>query len=275
MRTKGIGKIAAGVTFALMFQGCQPKISAGVVTSSLTMTGAAKPATVAGGKSIFSLLLQQAYAFISPSLVDKNGVAINLAEAWTVVKQFELEAAETVGASEVDGSEIEFQGPYYVNLLSNSPVPFDTQPIPAAAYKRIKMKLHASSSALPTGVPVELTNNSIFIKGTIGANNFTFTLNDSTEVNIGGANPIVPANGGSLLIEINLANIFKQINMATVANNEVISQSARHPGVNLCVDIDPSANDLYTCMRKVLEKHADFGEDKDGNHDLDANEDVK
>ncbi len=275
MYTKELIKTTTMLAFALSFAGCQPRASTSQVTSSIAMTGSSKAATVAKGKGLINLFLQQAYAFISPSMVDKNGTAVNLSNAWVSIKEIEFEAEEVHGAAEVDGNEIAFKGPYYVDLLSSSPVAFDTQPIAAVSYKRIKMKFHASSSALPAGVPTELTNNSIYLRGTIGANNFLFQLDDSTEVNIGGANPLVPAEGSALLVEVNLANVFKQIDMSTVANNETISSSARHARSNLCVAIDPSANDLYTCIRKGLEAQADFGEDKDGNHDLDVNEDVK
>ena len=134
------------------------------------------------------------------------------------------------------------------------------------------MKLHSSGGVVPSGAPSQLSSNSIYLVGVVGARNFTFQLNDSTEINIGGANPVLPVDGGSLLIEVNLANIFKQINLSTVTNNELISASARHAGTNLCIAIDPSASDIYTCIRKGLEKHANFGKDSDGNGDLGASE---
>ena len=271
-------KIASALTIAAMYSACQPSANAGatLVSSNLKMTGSSKAATVAqqSPRGKLSLLLNQALAFVSPGIVDSNSASINLTNAWVVIKEIEFEAAETEGAEEVDGSEVAFEGPYYVDLLSNNPVTLDTQPIPDNAYKRMKMKLHSSSAALPSGVPSELLGNSIFVQGTVGANNFTFLLDDSTELSIAGANPIVPAEGASLLVEVNLANIFKQIDMSSVTNNEVISHTNRHAGFNLCASIDASANDLYTCIRKGLETHSDFGEDKDGNDDLEPSEDV-
>ena len=270
-------KIASALTVAAMYSACQPAAtSAALVSSSLKMTGAAKAATVAqhSPKGILGLLLNQAFAFVSPSIVDSNAVSINLTNAWVVIKEIEFEAAEIKEANEVDGSEVSFKGPYYADLLSNSPLVLDTQSIPAAPYKRIKMKLHSSSATLPSGIPLQLTNNSIFLQGTVGVNNFTLQLDDSTELSIAGANPVVPADGVSLLIEVNLANIFKQINMSTVANNEIIDSSNRHAGTNLCPSIDASANDLYTCIRKGLQTHANFGDDSDGNDDLGSTEDV-
>ena len=208
-------------------------------------------------------------------MVDSNASSVVLSAAWVSIKDIEFEAEETADANEVDGEEIEFAGPYFVDLLSTSPLPFDTDLIAEAAYKRIKMKFHASSSALPTGVPAQLAGNSIYLAGTVGANNFTFQLDDSTEINVGGANSITPTEGSSLLVEVNLANVFKQISLASVTNNEIIDKTNRHAGINLCPSIDPSSNDLYTCLRKGLEKHCDFGKDENGDDDLGSTEDVK
>lgn len=274
MKSSDYLKMLSLIAVVMGYTSCQPKV-ASQVSSSITMTGASKAATVASKPSWMSLLLNKAYAFISPGMVDKNGASINLSTAWVVIKEIEFKAEEVQGAAEVDGSEITFQGPYFVDLLSNSPSPLDTQLIPEAAYKRIKMKLHASSSTLPSAVPTQLTNNSIYFAGTVSGNNFSFELDDSTELNIGGANPVMPVDGSSLLVEVNLANIFKQIDMSGVSNNEVISHSSRHAGSNLCPMIDASAADLYTCVRKGLEAHSDFGKDNDGNDDLGDTEDVK
>ena len=253
---------------------CQPKATtSSQITAGISMTATSKAATVASYKNKWSFLMPQANAFISPGLVDSTGAGVNLTKAWVCIKEIEFEAAEVPGAAETDGTEVSFKGPYYVDLLSSAPTAMDTQQIAASAYQRIKMKLHSVGGVLSAGAPAELANNSIFLQGVVGARNFTFQLDDSTEINIGGPTPVVPADGGSLLIEINLANIFKQINLSTITDNEVISASARHAGTNLCVSIDPSANDIYTCIRKGLEKHADFGKDDDGNHDLGASED--
>lgn len=272
-------KATAIYAAATILASCQPKTAANsMVSSSIAMTGSAKAATVAQQqktKNLLGLFLNQAYAFISPSMVDKNGGAVNLTTAWVSIKEIEFEAAETKGANEVDGSEISFSGPYYVDLLSNSPSALDTQAIPANDYRRIKMKLHASGGTLPTGVPTQLSSNSIYLVGSASGTNFSFELDDSTELNIGGANPILPKDGGSLLVEINLANIFKQIDLSGITSNELVNHSNRHAGINLCPSIDASAADLYTCIRKGLEVHADFGEDSDSNHDLAPDEDVK
>jgi hypothetical protein len=255
--------------------GCGKKqTSAAAVTSSLSMTAASKPATVAMQKSWFDLIMPRALALVPTTIVDSTGATIVLNSAWVVIRDIEFQATEIPGAAEVDGADVKFKGPYFVDLISIAPVVLDTQSIPASGFQRIKMKLEKSggSTLLPPGAPAALSANSIYVTGTIGANNFIYKSDDGTEMNIGGAKAVTPVDKGQVLVEINFSNIFKQINMSGVVNNEIISSTGRHAGTNLCVSIDPSASDIYTCIRKALEKHANVGEDADHNDSLDSNE---
>lgn len=270
---KYIKNVSLVATTGLLITGCSPKNSSTAqVSSGFKMTGASSAATVAQNQkpSLFNLLINQAMALVPSSLQDSSGLPITLSQAWTVVKEVEFKSEEVAGAEDNE-IEVEFQGPYVVDLLSNTPLVLDTQLIAEKAIKRIKMKLHKTDT-LPSGAPAGLLNNSIFVVGTVGANNFTFQLDDSTEIQIAGPSSFQPSENSEILVQIQLANIFKQINMSTVANNEVISASARHSGVNLCNSIDASASDIYTCVRKGLEKHANFGKDNDGDDDLDSND---
>ncbi len=244
------------------------------VTSSFKMTGTSTAATVAKNykPSIWNMFINTAQALVPTSIVDSNGSTITLSSAWTVIKEVEFKSEETTGAEDNE-SEIEFKGPYFVDLLSNSPITLDTQSISQKNIKRIKMKLEATQTTLPSSAPAGLANNSIYIAGSIGGNNFKFQLDDGTEVQIAGPNGFQPSENSELLVEVQIANIFKQIDMSSITNNEVIDHNHRHAGVNLCPSIDTSSNDLYTCIRKGLEKHADFGIDRDGDDTLENFED--
>lgn len=255
--------------------GCAAKNSSTAqVTSSLKMTGSSSTATVALNKkpSLWNLLLNTAYALVPSSIVDSTGAVVTLTSAWTVIKEIEFKSEEVAGAEDSQ-SEIAFKGPYFVNLLSNTPVVLDTQLINQKSIKRIKMKLEATQAAVPAGAPAGLSNNSIYIAGSVGANNFVFQLDDGSEIQIAGPNSFQPGENSELLVEIQIANIFKQINLSTVTNNEVISHNNRHAGASLCPSIDASAADLYTCLRKGLETHSDFGVDKNGDDSLDNRDD--
>lgn len=274
MNFKNLKKsLVVNLSAAVLAVGCQPKQnSTPQVTSGFKMTGSSSAATVASQspKSILGLLINQAHALIPAALQDSTGLPITLSQAWTVVKEVEFKSEETAGVEDSE-IEVEFQGPFVVDLLSSAPMVLDTQLIAAKAIRRIKMKLHKAES-LPATAPAGLANNSIFVSGAVGGNNFTFQLDDSTEIQIAGPNSFQPSENSELLVEIQLANIFKQINMSSVTNNEVISSTNRHSGLNLCSSIDPSANDIYTCVRKGLEKHSNFGQDNDGDDDLDSND---
>lgn len=275
MKIKNYMKLLSiGLTSATLFVACSATNngSATQVTSSFKMTGSASAATVAKQtpKGILSYLMSSAYALVPSTLVDSTGLTISLTEAWTVVKEVEFKSEETAGVEDSE-VEVEFQGPYVVDLLSNAPMVLDTQAIAEKSIRRIKMKLHKADS-LPSGAPAGLINNSIYIAGAVGGNNFTFQLDDSTELQIAGPNGFLPGENSELLVEIQLANIFKQIDLSGISNNEVIDSSNRHSGLNLCPSIDASANDIYTCVRKGLETHANFGEDLDGDDDLDSSD---
>lgn len=273
MKTYQICSTLLTVTvLATLTMGCAEK-KASLVSSSFKMTGSASAPTVAKNEKpgFVNWILNSAYALMPTSMQDASGMTVTLSEAWTVVKEVEFKSDEVNGVEDSE-IEVEFNGPYVVNLLSSSPLVLDTQEIADKGIRRIKMKLHKADS-LPTGAPAGLINNSIFITGTAGANNFTLQLDDSTEIQIAGPGSFVPAENSELLVEIQIANIIKQINMSTIANGEVINNSNRHAGVNLCPSIHASANDIYTCVRKGLEKHANLGRDNDKDGDLDSADD--
>lgn len=262
---------------ALSVTACGPQANTSATTrvsSSFKMTGSSSPATVAQNKccSPLSWLLPSASALTPPSLADSTGLSVTLSSAWVVIRDIEFEQAETRGHDEVDGAEVEFTGPYPVDLLSTTPMVLDTQAIPALPYKRIKMKLHKAEGTL-SGIPAQLINNSIYLAGSVAGNSFTYQADDTTEFEIGGATPVLPTDGGELLVAINLANVIKQINLSSLPNGAAITASNRYAGAGLCPSIDSSAADVYTCIRKGLQQHSDFGEDKDGNDDLDATDD--
>lgn len=255
-------------TVALLLSACAEKKSS-EVTAAFKMTGSSSNATVAQNpKGIWGLLVNVANAFVPSTLVDSTGLTVNLSQAWVVVKEVQFKTQETAGVEDSE-IEMEFTGPYVVDLLSSSPLVLDTQKIAEKEIRRIKMKFHKAES-LPAGAPAGLVNNSIYFTGTVGGQSFTFQMDDGSEVQIFGPSAFVPSENSEVLVEIQLANILKQINMSTITNGEVISASSRHSGSNLCNSIDPSANDIYTCVRKGLEKHANLGVDKDFDDDLDG-----
>lgn len=269
-------KVALVTSLGASIIGCSAKNNSAAtqVTSTFKMTGSGATATVAINKkpSLWAVFINTAYAMIPSTLVDSTEATVNLTSAWIALKEVKFKSEDTV-ESEDNQTEAEFKGPYFVNLLSNTPVALDTKAINQKSIQKIKIKLEASQASLPSDTPTELANNSIYIAGSVGGNNFTFQLNDESEILIAGHHSFLPIENSELLVEIQLANIFKQINMSSIINNEVIDHSHKHSGENLCQSIDASARDLYSCVLKGLEKHADFGEDHNGDGSLENNED--
>ena len=239
-------------------------------------------------QKILEYILPSSYAQMPTSMVDSTGLVISLTDAWVMVETVEFEALEFPDAEELaeneadqnevdendaeDNDEVEFEGPYAVDLLSATAAALDTQLIPQIPFKRIKMRLHAADSAV-LGSPMGLLNNSIFIAGSIGANSFTFQSDEETDLEISGSNAVTPIEGQGIVVEIQLADLFKQIDLSAIPNGAVISATSRYAGANLCPAIDVSASDVFTCIRLGLEKETDCGSDSDGDGDLDDDDD--
>lgn len=245
----------------------------------MTITGSSQAATVAMNwidrtiELFMPILYSRAVALPPPALVDSNGTTVNLNTAWIVVKEIEFEITETADGSEVDGDEIEFEGPYFVDLLDANPSSIGSGQVPNRAYRRVKMKLE-HSEAPPVGAPAGLNGNSIYLAGQISGHNFTFAADENSEYEIGGPNALNLANGDDLIVAIQIANLFKQIDLSSITGDVDISSSNRVATMgSACPDIDSSANDLYDCFRKGLESEADFGIDEDGDDDLSDSED--
>lgn len=265
--------LVTGLSFSFFLAGCNQGGSPsgdGVITG-LAMTGSGQPAVaLSNSQKLFSLFIPSAVALTPPLLVDSTSLNVNLTEAWVVIKEIEFESHEVAGDSEQDGNEIEFQGPYFVDLLSNAPISFGDAVVPATGLRRVKMKLHEADT-LPGSVPVELASKSIYLSGTVNGVAFTYAADDSTELEISGANPIVPNSTHDMLIVIRMADLFKKINLSSINISTDIHAGNRVNVAGACPLIDASANDLYTCFRKGFSTEGNFGND-DGDSDLDIND---
>ena len=126
----------------------------------MAITGSGQNAVAqTNSQKFFSLFLPSAIALSPPLLVDSTSLSVSLSEAWIVIKEIEFESQEVSDGAEVDGDEVELQGPFYVDLLSNAPISFGNVSVPETGIRRIKMKLHEADS-LPASAPVGLTSKS-------------------------------------------------------------------------------------------------------------------
>ncbi len=267
--------LATGLMMTAICTSCNQQVatkSSGISTG-LTMTGSGQPAVAnANIQKLFNFFIPSAIALTPPLLMDSNNSPVSLTEAWVVIKEIEFESTEVGGETEVDGDEVEFQGPFFVDLLSDAPVSFGEAVVPAEGIRRIKMKLHEAES-LPASAPSELTSKSIFFGGTVSGIAFTYAADDSTELEIGGPNPVLPSSYQDMLVVIRMADLFKKINLSSIVAPTDIHAGNRVNVANACPLIDPSANDLYTCFRKGLSTEGNLGRDN-GDKDLDVNDDT-
>lgn len=238
----------------------------------LVVTGSAQSATVAMNiieKFWNQFVWQMAEALTPPALQDANGSAVVLSDAWLSVENIELKIDETAGSGEVDGSDVYFQGPYFIDLLDANPSPLGIVSIPFLQFHRIKMKLN-NSGVIPPSAPVGLSGNSIYLAGTVGGVAFTFSSPDNMEYEVAGPNGIYPS-GGNFLMVIRVARLFDRIDLSAISAPTNIDDNNRVSAANPCPLINASANDLYTCFREGMQSEANFGVDS-GDNDLSSGE---
>ena len=259
---------------------CQNSGSGGTTTGnplvSFTMAGSSAPTTVALNKAQFPLwsgLLAQAIALPPPILKDSTNAPISLNEAWISVKRVEFKETETMMPGEVTGDSVSFETPTAVNLIASTVRSFGQARI-RSALRRIKMQLHNVDVA-PAGSPPGLFGKSIYWQGTVAARSFTLTSTEGYEYELAGPKGIPLTENSNVLLSIQIANLFKKINMTSVVDGAVISENSRVPATNPCPLINPSAADIYTCFKDGLKTEANLGKDESNDGELSGDATVK
>ncbi len=278
MNMKTISKLIL-VSFVLTLAiGCKDRsgsTTTGNPFVSFGMTSSSSVATVAKKlwQQLWVQMFSSAHALPPPgTMMDSatNTVVIN--NIWLTVGEVEFKSDEIAGGTEVDGSDIDFVGPYSIDMLEVNPPPLVSGRISVNALRRVKVKL-VRTTILPTGAPAGFSNNSIFIAGTVNGFNFSYTTQDETVLEIAGPNLIAAVENSNLLLELRIANLIKRINLSAINANTAINDGNRIPVANACPNIDVSAADLFTCFRKGLQTESTIGRDDDGDDQLDVGED--
>lgn len=243
--------------------GCTNKgTSTGNPLVNLNITGASQNAS-AYLKQYKPLwwLLNTAVAFPPPATMqDGSNLTVSLSEFWLNAGEFELKFEEAAQSGEVPGLEVAFNGPYIVNLFSNSPMTLATAGISQASIRRLKYKtrrVEASNTQAPSG----MIGASVYLTGNVNGNAFEFKSEQEIDFETSGPNLVSFANGDNLLLQMQTADLIKNINLSAVTSGMIISESNRVNASNPCPNIDASASDLYTCFIKGLQKMAKVGRD--------------
>lgn len=255
--------------------GCQNKgTSTGNPLVSLNITGSSQnAATYVKKYKPLWWLMDTAIAFPPPaSMQDSSNLSVSLSEMWLNVGEFELKFEQTAQSGEVPGAEVEFQGPYTVNLFSNSPMTLATAEISQASMRRLKYKTKRVE-ATNTQAPPSMTGASLYMSGNVNGNSFEFKTEQEIDFETSGPNLVSFAHGDNLLLQIQTADLIRNINLSAVTNGMMISENNRVNFSNACPNIDASASDLYTCFIKGLQKMAKVGKD-DGDFVFENGEDT-
>ena len=237
---------------------------------SFAINGSSQNATVARffkRSPFYEIFFPIANATPPASLRDSQGAIITLNQFWTTTGSIEFKSNESKSTDEVDGSEASFEGPFTVDLLQSDVSNFGPANIPTSTIRRVKIRLRRTAAA-SAGAPTGLTGESIYISGTVSGHSFVFVTRDEPTLEISGANSVITSNGDTLLLQIQTANFFRQIDLSSIATSVSISESNRvSTNGSACPRINMSASDLYTCFHDSFAAAANLGRDK-GSHEL-------
>lgn len=263
----------------LILAGCKlnPKsTTTGNPFVSFIATGSSSVATVAKNiwDHIFNQLVPRAQAFPPPNMMsDSAGNTVTINTYWYTIGEIEFKLDEVAGSGEVDGDSIEFHGPYSVDLFAATPSVVVGGYIGANQIRRVKTKL-VKTIILPSAAPAALANKSLYFSGTINGHNVTYSTQEESKMEVAGPNVVNAVDNSVLLLELLTANLIKRIDFTAISADTDINENNRVPATNPCPNIDASATDLYTCLRKGIETESNFGRDEDGDHQLDLNEEA-
>lgn len=257
------------ILMAVALAGCnaESNLKNFFVSTNFSLT-ASRQNTIAQNnfQKTLSFFLSSAVALTPGPLEDATGAIVTLNEAWIVLKKIQFHATETANANESSDNSAHYNGPFYIDLLSETPLLFGEIDLPNREFKRVKMLLHKDNN-VPDNVPAVLNGKSIYINGIVNTYNFIYAADDTTDFEISGPDAVVPEQGKDLLAVIRIANLFKKINLSSITADTTITSTSRFPATNPCPDIHPTAPDLYTCFRMGLAQEAKLGKDN-GTGDL-------
>lgn len=248
--------MAFALVMTLIITSCNPEADkSSTVNTNFSVTASGQYAVAQSGfQKSFSYLFSSAIALTPPPLEDSNGAGISLNEAWIVLKKVHFNSTQ------------HYEGPFFIDLLSDEPIYFGEITLPNEGITRVKMLLHKENN-VPDTVPGVMNGKSIYLNGMINNHNFIYIADDTTDFDIEGEEAVVPEEGKDLVAVIRLADLLKKIDLSTITADTTISSSSRVSATNPCPAIHATASDLYTCFRKGIAMEAKLGKDN-GSRDI-------
>ena len=139
--------------------------------------------------------------------------------------------------SNLDTDEVQFRGPYQVDLLDNTDAITQTigeTIVPNGMYKEMRFKFHKDENLPPSD---KLFDKSIYIEGTIDGTPFVFWHDTSENLDVGRSTGVMVQNGSvNFSVQFNISqflNSFHQIDMSQ-------AQDQNNDGV---IEINPNDQD--------------------------------
>lgn len=194
------------------------------------------------------------------------------------------DSEEGTDTEDSSSSEFEFEGPYVVDLITNTSTPsFSTISLPAGDYSEIQLKLHKidgsedddeGAQAVDSSDP--LFDNSVVLRGTYtptsgSVQNFTFIYDLDEEFELSGSSNSVGfslADGvdNSVLVAFRMAKWL-----------DFTGQSADLSSLSGDILLDSTSSGGASSIREIVRDNvkasADYGKDEDGDGQLGAGED--
>ncbi len=240
---------------------------------SVNMTGSQQNALAKYKNNKLWWILNTAVAYPAPaSLLDKSGATVILNDFWINISEIEFKLEETQVAGEVNGSDVEFAGPYLINIFNSNPQSLGSGFVANASIHRIKYKTKKVTD-VSGGNPAGMVNYSLYLRGTIDSKAFTLVSGEEIVYETAGPNLVKFNSGEKLLLEVLTADIIRKIDLSLVKAGAIITESYRIPTGSPCPDIDVSASDVYTCFIKAFQQKTKVGKDANGDFDIEPSED--
>lgn len=250
-------KINVVLIFFVLLQSCKGTSTGNPPKTNIAVTATDQVLPLAYSP-FWNILFPSAWALPVSGVVDANANTVRIDESWISIKDIRIELS-----GDLSSDDTRLNGPFVVDLLSENASLLADVNIHGSV-DELRWDLEKTSlTDLPSGAPSELVDNSFILVGKINSiTDFTFLSDETTSMRFE-SETFSPASS-NLVINILLKELFSKIDLTSVTDNEVISSSSEHPTVgSKCPEIDPSANDLYTCFRKGLESEAVLGQDND------------
>ena len=196
------------------------------------------------------------------TVTDQGGNTIELTDFQLSMRDIKFQR-DDMGLEE---NEIEFRGPYVVDLLEAAlPVAdfLGSAVVPEGVYEGIRLVMHSSPDT-----PAPLTERSIYLAGTVtpaggGPAAFTFWHTANENFDIAGPNGFTMAEGAlnDIVVDFKLVSIVEAVDFTDVTDGAVIAPGGPHDA-------------LADALKNAIKAAADFGRDSNDDGVLDESEDV-